>query len=125
MAGTEIGRVRGLGAAREGTHDWWMMRVTSVALLLLGAWLIASLVMLPNLSHAMVTAWIKQPQVAVPLVLFAAAAVHHQHHGLLELITDYVHDAGGNVVARLTLTAFSFAAGGIAVFSILKIAFGA
>ena len=33
-----LGRVRGLGSARGGTHHWWMQRVTSVALLPLTLW---------------------------------------------------------------------------------------
>ena len=39
---TELGKVRGLGSAREGGEHWIAERVSSVALLLLGVWLIAS-----------------------------------------------------------------------------------
>ena len=43
---TELKRVRGLGSAREGGEHWIGERVSSVALLFLGAWLIASLLFL-------------------------------------------------------------------------------
>src|SRR3546814_12111927 len=33
--GTSIGRVRGLGAAKEGTHHWWHQRLTAGGNLLL------------------------------------------------------------------------------------------
>ena len=35
---TPLGRVRGLGSAKSGTHHWWMQRVTSIALLPLTLW---------------------------------------------------------------------------------------
>ena len=33
-----LGRARGLGAAKAGTHHWWASRVTSVALVPLSIW---------------------------------------------------------------------------------------
>ncbi len=41
---TPLGRVRGLGSAKNGTHHWWMQRVTAVALVPLVVWFVASLV---------------------------------------------------------------------------------
>ena len=38
MLRSPLGRVRGLGSAKGGTHHWWMQRVTSVALLPLTLW---------------------------------------------------------------------------------------
>ena len=49
---TPLGKVRGLGSAREGGEHWLSERVTSIALLLLGTWLIASLLFLPDLRPA-------------------------------------------------------------------------
>ena len=34
--------VRGLGSAKEGTHHWWMQRVTAIALVPLVLWLAIS-----------------------------------------------------------------------------------
>jgi succinate dehydrogenase / fumarate reductase, membrane anchor subunit len=36
--GTGIGRVRGLGSARSGTHHWWLQRVTAAGNVLLLLW---------------------------------------------------------------------------------------
>jgi len=47
---TPLGKVRGLGSARAGGEHWLTERVTSVALLLLGSWFIASLILLPGLD---------------------------------------------------------------------------
>ena len=48
---TPLGKVRGLGSAHEGGEHWLTERVTSIALLLLGTWLIASLLLLPKLDQ--------------------------------------------------------------------------
>ena len=48
---TPLGKVRGLGSAREGGEHWLTERVTSIALLLLGTWFIASLLLLPKLDQ--------------------------------------------------------------------------
>ena len=40
---TPLGFVRGLGSAKDGTHHWWMQRVTSVALVPLILWFVISL----------------------------------------------------------------------------------
>ena len=40
--GTHIGRVRGLGAAKEGTHHWWRQRLTAGFNIALLAWLLTA-----------------------------------------------------------------------------------
>ncbi len=46
-----LGKVRGLGSARHGGEHWLTERISSLALLLLGTWLIASLLLLPHLDQ--------------------------------------------------------------------------
>ena len=48
---TPLGRARGLGSAHHGGEHWLTERVTSIALLLLCTWLIASLLLLPTLDQ--------------------------------------------------------------------------
>ena len=71
---TELKRVRGLGSAREGGEHWLAERVSSIALLLLGTWLIASIFILPSLDHATVSEWLRTPLVSVPMGLFIVSA---------------------------------------------------
>ena len=63
---TPLGKVRGLGSAREGGEHWITERVTSIALLLLGTWLIASLLILPKLDRQTIIEWLRAPTGAVP-----------------------------------------------------------
>ena len=41
---TPLGRVRGLGSAKEGVGHWWVQRLTAVALMPLCLWFVASLI---------------------------------------------------------------------------------
>jgi len=87
---TPLGRVRGLGAAKGGTHHWWMQRVTSIALLPLTIWLVFSLATMPDTSWQAATGWIGRPFNAVLLLAFLAAAFHHMAAGLQVVVEDYV-----------------------------------
>ena len=122
--GTGLGRVRGLGSARSGTHHWWLQRVTAAANLILMIWFVVSIVRLPIVDHQAVVLWLKSPLVAVPLVLLVLSTFWHFRLGLQVFIEDYVHEEGNKIAALLLLNAYVFLCGALCVFSILKIAFG-
>lgn len=122
---TDLGKVRGLGSAKTGTRHWWLQRVSAVALMPLLIWFIASLVSHAAVSHAVVTAWIAQPLVAVILSLLVVAAFFHARLGVQVVIEDYVHDHGLKVAALMFTTFLAIAGATIGIFSVLKIAFGA
>ncbi len=122
-AGTELGRVRGLGAAKDGVHHWWLQRVTAIANIVLMLWLVFSLVRLPSLDYASVTLWLRQPVAAVPMLLLIIAVFWHFRLGVQVMIEDYVHGQA-RVVAMLALNFYAIAGAAAAVFAVLKIAFG-
>ncbi len=119
--GTSIGRVRGLGAAHEGTHHWLTQRVTAGSNLALMLWLVVSLVRLPDLSYETVQAWLSAPIAAVPMILLVISVFNHLRLGLQVVIEDYQHDETRIILLTL-LNYFAIAASVFAIFSILKIA---
>lgn len=120
-----MGRVLGLGSAKEGVSHWWMQRVSAVALVVLGLWFASSLLRLGDLSHAVVLAWIAMPLNAVLLSLFIGAAVYHSHLGVQVVVEDYVTHHGMKIVAMLLLTFLHIVLAALGIFSVLRIAFGA
>jgi len=122
--GTGIGRVRGLGSARHGSLHWWQQRLTAAGNIVLLIWFVASLLRLPALDYATVTAWIASPLVAVALVLLTANVFYHFRLGLQVFIEDYVHDDALRVAAIVVLNFYAVGAAALAIFSVLKIAFG-
>lgn len=122
-SGTGIGRVRGLGSAKTGAHHWWMQRLTAGGNILLLLWFVLSLLRLPSLGHKMVVQWMQSPLVAVPLILLVVNTFWHFRMGLQVVIEDYQHDES-RIVAIVLLNFYTIAAAALAIFAILKIAFG-
>ena len=120
-----IGTVLGYGAAKEGGAHWWTQRVTSVALVLLGVWFVVALLGLPDLSYAVVIAWLAKPVNAVLASLLVGTAVYHSLLGVQVVVEDYVIGHGKKVATMLLLNFVHVALGALGIFSILKIAFGA
>ncbi len=122
---TELGKVRGLGSARHGGIDWLAERMSSVALLLLGTWFVASLLFLPKLDQRTLAEWLRSPGGAVPMALFVLTSFWHSVDGLKQVVDDYVE---GEVARWFLNTIFFFlavAGASLALFALGKIAFGA
>jgi succinate dehydrogenase / fumarate reductase, membrane anchor subunit len=119
---SDIGTVRGLGAAKSGTHHWWMQRMTAVGMLLLGIFVIASLAQGVASTHATFMAWLAQPWVAVLMGLFVVNMFYHIRLGLQVLVEDYVNDHGNKYAALIALTFFCVVGASMGLFALLKIA---
>ncbi|MBX9594737.1 MAG: succinate dehydrogenase, hydrophobic membrane anchor protein [Roseomonas sp.] len=116
-----LGRVRGLGAAKGGTHHWWLQRVTSVALLPLTLWFVVSVALLAGAGHAATTAWIARPWNAVLLLLTIGVTFHHLAAGVQVIIEDYANQEWvkmGSILAVKTLCLVLAVAAGLAVLRI-------
>ena len=120
-----LGRVRGLGAAKGGTHHWWLQRVTSMALLPLTIWFTFGVAGLAGAPYERVLAWIGHPFHAVLLLLYIGIGFHHTAAGLQVVIEDYIHDHAVKTGALLANTLLTWAFGLAGVFAVAKIAFTA
>ena len=121
---TPLGRVRGLGSAHHGGEHWLTERVTSIALLLLGVWLLASLLFLPQLDQRTVVEWLRAPSGAIPMALLIIICFRHALDGTKVVIDDYVHDAGNNFALNTLMLFLAVGGGALALFALARIAFG-
>jgi succinate dehydrogenase / fumarate reductase membrane anchor subunit len=122
---TPLGRVRGLGSAKEGAEHFWRQRLTAVANIFLVAFLIWLLVTLAGADYATVKRTLAKPQVAIPLLLLVLSGLLHMRIGMQVIIEDYVHAEGSKVVALMLNSFFTFAVGLVCVYAVLKLSFGA
>ena len=119
-----LGKVRGLGSAKEGVAHWWAQRMTAVALVPLLVWFVASICAMTGADYETVRDWIATPMVSIMLVLLTIAVFHHAQLGLQVVFEDYVHTEWLKIAS---IGIVKFAAIGLAVatiFSIVKIALG-
>lgn len=122
---TPLGRVRGLGSAQAGARHWWHERLTAISTLALLVWLVVSLLRLPDLHYGTFVVWLAQPLAAVPMLLLIFSVFWHLKMGLQVVVEDYVHEEGGKFFWIVLINFFAVAAGTLAAFSVLKIAFAA
>ena len=117
-----LGRARGLGSARDGTHHWWAQRVTALALVPLVLWLIVGIVGLIGAPQAVVAAWIGHPLNAALLAALVVALFHHAQLGLQVVVEDYVHAEGAKLAALLALKGACWLLAAIALLGIVRLA---
>ncbi|MCP5381481.1 MAG: succinate dehydrogenase, hydrophobic membrane anchor protein [Kordiimonadaceae bacterium] len=117
-----LGKVRGLGSAKTGTHHWWMQKVTAVALIPLTIWFVSSVVQMTQASYEVVINWMTSPIVTLLMTLFVATGIYHLKLGLQVVIEDYIHSESAKVVLQMLVSFCCIITGTAAVFSILKIA---
>ena len=120
-----LGRVLGLGSAKEGTEHWWGQRVSAVALVLLGLWFAVSMAHLHIEHYEDVIYFIAMPVHSVLLILLCATMAYHSWLGVQVVIEDYIH-APVAKIALLTLSRFVHALVAVAsIYAILRIGISA
>ncbi len=118
-----LARALGLGSAKSGVRDWWVERVTAVALVPLCLWFVASIVAHSGSDYAAFVAWIRSPLATSCMVLLLVALFHHSALGLQVVIEDYVHsDVRFAAIVAIRLGCYDLAV--IGIIATLHIAFG-
>lgn len=116
-----VRRVRYLGAARSGTRDYWLMRLTSVALLLLAIAFIWIVLLLAGKDLSGVRAVFSHPLVTVLMLLFVLTSIVHMKLGMQSIIDDYVHGVRVKELALIGNIFFCIGTGIAALFAILRL----
>jgi len=121
---TPLKKVRGLGAAREGTGQFWRQRVSGLALAVLTLFVVGWILSLKGADYAEVRESLAQPLVAIVMALFIVISLDHMRLGMKEIIEDYAHSEGNRLGLSVLNTFFTVAVGGISLFALAKLAFG-
>jgi succinate dehydrogenase / fumarate reductase, membrane anchor subunit len=122
---SSLGKVEGLGAAKEGAHHWWAQRVSSVALVLLTLWFVASLVHLGSYDYGVVHSWLAKSINTVLMLLLATVAIYHSQLGVQVVVEDYVNHHGAKLAVLMLVNFVHLLLAALAAFAILRVAFGA
>ena len=121
---SQLGRVRGLGGAKSGVEEWWLGRVTSIALTPLTIWFVVAVLMHLGASSQAVAHWAGRPVNTVLLLALVILTFQHMAHGLQVIIDDYVHNSRSHLVASLGNKGSSMILALFSIVAILRMAFG-
>ena len=121
---TPLARIRGLGSAKEGVRNWWMQRLTAVALVPLSLWFVVSILSMVGADHATVSQWIGSPLVTVLLILCIVALFYHAQLGMQEIIEDYVHTEWLKVTSGIVLKFAAILLAIVCAVAVLKVSLG-
>ncbi len=121
-------KARALGAAHDGTHHFWLQRLTALALIPLGIWFVISILCIflhKDDPTVYLGAWLlDQPYAAIPMLALLLAMFWHAKLGIQVIIEDYVHCHCGKTIL-LILNSFAYITAGIvSLLAILKLHFG-
>ncbi len=120
---SQLGRVRGLGAAKSGVEHWWMERVTAIALIPLTLWFVVSVLGLLGVSQPAMVHWAGRPLNTVLLLALVILTFQHMQLGLQVVLDDYVHDKRAHLAATLVNKGAALLLALFAIVAILKMAF--
>ena len=121
---SDLGRVRGLGSAKEGTSHWWAQRLTAVALLPLSLWFVWSVINLVGVDHIGFKNWLNESANLVLMILFVGSLFYHMQLGLQVVIEDYVHGETKKVTSLVLNLFIALFFGVSSIVALLKVAFG-
>ena len=118
---TPLGRVLGLGSAKDGTEHFVSQRVSAVGLALLGLWFAGSMLMLESMAYLEVVRFIGRPFNTVLLSLLGVTAAYHSYLGVQVVVEDYVHAPGPKIILLLASRFAHVVVAFAAVYAVLRI----
>ena len=120
---TPLKNARRLGSAKEGADHFWMQRVTAVANLFLGLFLVWLIASLAGADYTTVSSTLANPIVAILLMLLIVSAAIHMRLGMQVIIEDYITGEGTKIVLLMLNNFFAIIVAAASVWAILKLSF--
>ncbi|MTJ81789.1 MAG: succinate dehydrogenase, hydrophobic membrane anchor protein [Telmatospirillum sp.] len=118
-----LGRVRGLGSAKQGVSHFLWQRLTALALVPLAVWFVLSVVSLAGADYAHFRHWLSWPGNATLMLLLIFALFRHAQLGLQVVVEDYVHDGGLRLISLIAVKFLALFFGVFAAVSVLRVIF--
>ncbi len=122
---SHLGRARGMGAAKSGTHHWWIERVTAIALVPLTVWFLYAVLHLLGADQGHVRRFMASPINTTLMLATVAMTFHHMQLGLQVVMEDYIDSQKWQAVAILLTKAVAVLLALLCAVSILRMAFAA
>jgi succinate dehydrogenase / fumarate reductase membrane anchor subunit len=115
---TPLKIVKGLGTAHNGTHHWWLQRLTAVAMLPLFAWFV--IIVLQSSGSIGFNDFFQSPLKSILLALLLNIILFHSALGLRVVIEDYVHGEKAKIISLTIINFFTIITAITATIAILS-----
>ena len=121
---TPLGKVRGLGSAKDGTTHFWRQRLTAVANVFLISFFVILVIALQGADYANFIEALQNPIISTLLLLVILVGCLHMKLGMQVIIEDYVHTEGLKLLLLMGNIFFASFIALASVVAVLKISFG-
>ena len=118
---TDRKRAIGMGSAKTGTHHFWSMTVSSIALAILMPLFIFNFGAILGAPYEDVLAHFARPYPAILTALVLILGFTHFKNGAQVLIEDYVHGMARKITI-IIVTLISYAAMATGLFALARLA---
>jgi succinate dehydrogenase membrane anchor subunit len=119
---SSLGRVRGLGSAKEGVGHWWAQRVTAIALVPLSIWFVCAAISQIGADYVAFQAWLGIFGNALLMILTVLVLFYHANLGMQVVIEDYVSGECARVTTLLAVKFILFAFAASCVLAVVLVA---
>lgn len=120
-----LGRVLGLGSAKDGTEHFISQRISAIGLAILGSWFVIAMLRLDSFAYLEVIRFIAKPLNAILLSLLCLTLAYHSLLGVQVVIEDYVHAAGAKLTLLIGSRFLHIFIAVATIYSVLRIGFSA
>ena len=121
---TPLGRVLGLGSAKDGTGHWWMQRLSSVAMVPLTLWFAIAMARVADFSYPTLVTFLQGPLNGALMLLLVGVLLYHSHLGVQVVVEDYVHAPAVKVTTLVLATLAHLAFAVLGILAILQVSLG-
>ncbi|KZL28786.1 Succinate dehydrogenase/Fumarate reductase transmembrane subunit [Pseudovibrio sp. Ad37] len=121
---TPLGKVRGLGSAKDGTSHFWRQRLTAVANVFLISFFVILVIALQGADYASFIKALQNPIISTLLLLVILVGCLHMKLGMQVIIEDYFHSEGLKLLLLMGNIFFASFIALASVVAVLKISFG-
>jgi succinate dehydrogenase membrane anchor subunit len=121
---TPLARVRGFGAAKTGTGDFWAQRLTAIAGVPLTIALVVIVFTVLGRNQPAAAQILGSAPIAIIILLFIAAMSVHMKIGMQVIIEDYVHDEQAKLALIVANIFFVVIVGLAAAYGVFRLSFG-
>ena len=119
-----LAKAKGFGASGEGSHHFWVQRISGLGLIALVIWICFSIAFLPEANYQTVVSWLQSPFNAIVTLLCIILSFYHAQLGLQVIIEDYISNHSVRLTGILFVKFLSYFLMAAGVYAVVKITLG-